>query len=137
MRIGKTEEPQASGIFEVEDTRSLNTKSVSARQTTCRSVKRRSLRLKPIFLGEPVAKATVKYYIYRSRYYHFWWRNDEDDPLAMSGGGEDEDEGGGFGYGYGNDLAGWRGQARCQRQARVEFEVPPPDEKGLGLYLPP
>jgi uncharacterized protein YfaS (alpha-2-macroglobulin family) len=76
------------------------------------------------FFGEPVAGGDVKYYIYRSRYYH-WWFNDEDDGIGGSEGEDDEE-----GYrGYGDDLV-QQGEGRLDAQGRLEvaFDVPPIDE---------
>jgi hypothetical protein len=80
------------------------------------------------FFGAPVANADVKYYIYRSRYYHPWWRDSEDADDFISESGEDE-EGGDY-YGYGNDMVK-EGEAKIGKDGKVniEFEVPQPDAK--------
>ena len=44
----------------------------------------------------PVKNAAVTYYIYRSRYYPWWWDRDEDEEQAENEGGQES------GYGYGN-----------------------------------
>lgn len=78
------------------------------------------------FFGAPVNNADVKFYIYRSRYYHPWWRSNEDadDFISES---EDEEDGG---YGYGNDMVK-EGEAKLGKDGKVniEFEVPQPDAK--------
>src|ERR1041384_842185 len=76
------------------------------------------------FFGEPVKQADVQYYIYRSRYYPWWWE-DADDSLEDDSANEDEG-----GYGYGNDMVK-DGQAVLNAEGKldVEFEVPQPDEK--------
>lgn len=74
------------------------------------------------FFGAPVKNADVKYYVYRSRYYPWWWES-EDDGIGESE-GEEEDEGG---YGYGNDLVK-EGEGRLDENGRLEipFDVPQP-----------
>src|SRR5262249_3796163 len=73
----------------------------------------------------PVAGGDVKYLIYRSRYYHWWFSDEEDDGM---GGGEGEDGEEGY-QGYGDDLVK-QGEGRLDAQGRLEvtFEVPPIDE---------
>ncbi len=79
------------------------------------------------FFGAPVANAEVKYYIYRSRYYHPWWRDSEDADDFISESGEED---GGDDYGYGNDMVK-DGEAKIGKDGKVniEFEVPQPDAK--------
>ncbi|MBS1813113.1 MAG: hypothetical protein JST84_33415 [Acidobacteria bacterium] len=79
------------------------------------------------FFGAPVANAEVKYYIYRSRYYHPWWRSSEDADDFISESDEDEGE---DGYGYGNDMVK-DGEAKLGKDGKlnIEFEVPQPEEK--------
>ncbi|HJZ68213.1 MAG TPA: MG2 domain-containing protein, partial [Blastocatellia bacterium] len=74
------------------------------------------------FFGEPVKQADVQYYIYRSRYYPWWWADEEDAALDEA---EAQDE-----YGYGNDMVK-DGQAVLNADGKldVEFEVPKSDEK--------
>jgi uncharacterized protein YfaS (alpha-2-macroglobulin family) len=80
------------------------------------------------FFGEPVTKADVTYYIYRSRYYH-WWESDEEDVEADDSETQ-EDE-----YGYGNDMIK-DGQATLNAQGKfeVELEIPQPDDKDPSDY---
>jgi len=76
------------------------------------------------FFGEPVKQADVQYYIYRSRYYPWWWADEDDAETADS---ESEDDGG---YGYGNDMIkDGQGVLNANGKLDVEFEVPAPDEK--------
>lgn len=79
------------------------------------------------FFGAPVANADVKYYIYRSRYYHWWWGDGEGMDDGIEGG---DSEGEGEGYGYGNDMVK-EGEGRLDAQGRlvVSFDVPQPDPK--------
>lgn len=78
------------------------------------------------FFGEPVTNGDVKYYVYRSRYYHWWFRDEYDDGI----GGSEDEEGDEEGYhGYGNDMVK-EGEGRLDAQGRLEvaFDVPPLDE---------
>ena len=80
------------------------------------------------FAGAPVTNGDVKYYVYRSRYYHWWFRDEDDD--GFGGGEGEEGEGDGEGYhGYGNDMVK-EGEGRLDAQGRlaVTFDVPPLDE---------
>ncbi|HKX26178.1 MAG TPA: MG2 domain-containing protein, partial [Blastocatellia bacterium] len=79
------------------------------------------------FFGEPVRNADVKYYIYRSRYYHSWWRDESGDGLGES---DEEEDGDGEHYGYGNDMV-QEGQGRLGADGRLEiaFEVPKTEAK--------
>lgn len=83
------------------------------------------------FFGAPVANAEVKYYVYRSRYFHPWWRSSDDAEDFIS---EGDEEDGGY-YGYGNDMVK-DGEAKLDAQGRVQidFEVPQPDAKESADY---
>ncbi len=78
------------------------------------------------FFGAPVTSGDVKYYIYRSRYYHWWFRDEYDDGIGGSEDEEDDEEGY---HGYGNDMVK-EGEGRLDAQGRLEvtFDVPPLDE---------
>ncbi|HYY59473.1 MAG TPA: MG2 domain-containing protein, partial [Pyrinomonadaceae bacterium] len=87
------------------------------------------------FFGAPVANADVKYYIYRSRYYHYWLGEaDEDDGLGdtalMNDAGDDGDDGGGYYEGYGGGDIADEGEARLDARGHlaVDFEVPLPED---------
>ncbi|HSQ20997.1 MAG TPA: MG2 domain-containing protein, partial [Blastocatellia bacterium] len=81
------------------------------------------------FFGEPVKQADVQYYIYRSRYYPWWWADEDDAEVDES---ETEDEGG---YGYGNDMVkDGQGVLNADGKLDVEFEVPAADEKDSSDY---
>lgn len=81
------------------------------------------------FFGSPVTHATVKYYIYRSRYYG-WWQKSE---------GEDEDEfgadptaeGGNSDYGGSGDEMVSEGDGKLNEQGRLDLDmtVPQADPK--------
>src|SRR5215510_12392546 len=79
------------------------------------------------FFGAPVTNGDVEYHIYRSRYYHWWFRDEDDDVIGGSEGEEgDENDS----YGYGDDMVK-NGEGRLDAQGRLEvtFDVPPLDEK--------
>lgn len=72
------------------------------------------------FFGSPVKNADVKYYIYRSPYYAWFWESDDDG----IGDNSEEDE---YGYhGYGNDMVK-EGEGRLDENGQLEiaFDVPP------------
>ncbi|MGH9936233.1 MAG: alpha-2-macroglobulin family protein, partial [Blastocatellia bacterium] len=79
------------------------------------------------FFGAPVSNGDVQYYVYRSRYHH-WWFNDEYDD-GMGGSEGEESDGEGY-YGYGNDMVK-ESEGRLDASGRLEvtFDVPPMDEK--------
>ena len=83
------------------------------------------------FFGEPVKKASVNYYIYRSRYYYWWLYDDEDEGLADDA-SEDETN---TDYGYGNDIVK-DGQATLDANGKldVEFEIPATSERDWSDY---
>src|SRR5215475_13008195 len=78
------------------------------------------------FFGAPVASGDVEYHIYRSRYYHWWFRDEDEDVIGGSE-GEGGDENGD--YGYGDDMVK-NGEGRLDAQGRLEvtFDVSPLDE---------
>src|SRR6185369_96381 len=81
------------------------------------------------FFGEPVKQADVQYYIYRSRYYPWWWAEEDDAEETDT----ETEEGG---YGYGNDMVkDGQGVLNAKGQLDVEFEVPAPDEKDSADYI--
>ncbi|MCP9496122.1 MAG: MG2 domain-containing protein [Pyrinomonadaceae bacterium MAG19_C2-C3] len=79
------------------------------------------------FFGAPVTRADVKYYVYRSRYYH--WRTEDEDDYAdeYSESSAYGDEGYG---GYDDDIV-QEGEGKLDREGRliVPFTVPAPDAK--------
>lgn len=83
------------------------------------------------FFGAPVTNAEVKYYIYRSRYYHWWFgENEYNDDFDDAAGAENErDDDSQYRY-YGNNLVEeGDGTLDAHGQLAVEFQVPQPDEK--------
>ncbi len=83
------------------------------------------------FFGAPVARADVKYYIYRSRAYYWWGGDEEDedtgDEFGSAAGSEDE---GGGRYHYGEDMV-QEGEGKLDAQGclNIDFTVPEPDAK--------
>jgi uncharacterized protein YfaS (alpha-2-macroglobulin family) len=88
------------------------------------------------FFGAPVARADVKYYIYRSRYYS-WWGGDggEDDSENLGIEAEPGEEEPTYGGGYGDNMV-QEGEGKTDAQGRfdVEFTVPQPDAKDTWDY---
>ena len=76
------------------------------------------------FFGAPVTNADVQYYIYRSRYYHGWWGEEDEGEDGRRRGRVSE-----YYYGYGNDMV-QDGEGSLNKQGRleVEYTVPEPDE---------
>ena len=87
------------------------------------------------FFGAPVTKADVHYYIYRSRYYHYWWSGEDTDEFddgagKENEGGDETDEG----Y-YGNDMVNEAdGVLDSRGHMAVDFEVPEPEEGDMWDY---
>ncbi|MCA1615255.1 MAG: hypothetical protein LC800_14360 [Acidobacteria bacterium] len=86
------------------------------------------------FFGSPVTRADVKYYVYRERYYHYFFDQTED-PIDEFG-VEDEEERGGGGYtDYGDPMVKeGEGQLDANGQLQVEFTVPEPGERDQWDY---
>jgi uncharacterized protein YfaS (alpha-2-macroglobulin family) len=126
----------ASGSFEVQEYKKPEYKvKVTTPQAFVRAGEATRFTVSAnYFFGSPVAKASVKYYVYRSRYYG-WWREggegEEDefgaDPTAEEGG----DEGGGY-----SDEMVLEGDGKLDAQGRldVEYKVPAADAKDYWDY---
>ncbi|HEV2766048.1 MAG TPA: MG2 domain-containing protein, partial [Pyrinomonadaceae bacterium] len=84
------------------------------------------------FFGAPVARADVKYYVYRSRYYGWWGdAGDEDEIDKQFGEDPTAEEGGSGSYGYyGNEVV-QEAEGKLDEQGRLEvsFKVPDPNPK--------
>jgi uncharacterized protein YfaS (alpha-2-macroglobulin family) len=85
------------------------------------------------FFGAPVARAAVKYYVYRSRSWG-WWRAGEDSEDEF-GADPTAEEGGGSGYGYDDEIV-LEGEGRLDQQGRldVDFPIPEADPKDAWDY---
>jgi hypothetical protein len=82
------------------------------------------------FFGSPVTRADVKYYVYRSRYYHYF-ADPEGDPIDDFG-VEEEDETGDYDGGgdYGDSMVKeGEGKLDAQGNLQVSFSVPQPSAK--------
>ncbi|HWS53040.1 MAG TPA: MG2 domain-containing protein [Pyrinomonadaceae bacterium] len=85
------------------------------------------------FFGAPVARAAVKYYVFRSRSWG-WWREGEDSEDEF-GADPTAEEGGGSGYGYDDEMV-LEGEGRLNEQGRldVDFPIPEADPKDAWDY---
>ncbi|HEX8283632.1 MAG TPA: MG2 domain-containing protein [Pyrinomonadaceae bacterium] len=132
-------ESSADGYFTVEEYKKPEYKvKVTTPQGYVRAGERARFTVSAnYFFGAPVTKASVKYYVYRSRDYG-WWRESGDegddeigaDPTAEEGGGGGEDYGG-----YSDEMM-LEGEGKLDAQGRldVDFTVPPPDAKDRWDY---
>jgi hypothetical protein len=131
-------ESEASGYFSVEEYKKPEYKVrvttpqafIRAGETTRFTVSANS------FFGAPVTKASVKYYVYRSRYYG-WWRDGDSDEGDEIGADPTAEEGGG-----GDDYSGYSdemvlegdGKLDAQGHLDVDFKVPTADAKDTWDY---
>lgn len=127
----------ADGYFTVEEYKKPEYKvRVTTPQSFVRAGERARFTVSAnYFFGAPVTKASVKYYVYRSRHYS-WWRGSGDeeedeigaDPTAEEGAGSDY-------YGSGDEMM-LEGEGKLNEQGRldVDFAVPPPDAKDRWDY---
>ncbi|MBV9924046.1 MAG: hypothetical protein JOZ96_03330 [Acidobacteria bacterium] len=133
------DEYEANGSFEVQEYKKPEYKvKVSASQAYARAGEQARFTVSAnYFFGSPVTKASVKYYVYRSRYYGWW----------TGGGGSDEEgdefgadptaeEGGGGDYGsYGDEMVlEGDGKLDAQGQLNIDYKVPQADAKDFWDY---
>lgn len=134
-----TDDGNVGGYFEVQEYKKPEYKvSVTAQDKFAPAGKQTKFTVEArYFFGAPVTRADVKYYIYRSRYYHFRGADDADAETYGADEAEQEtfygadDYGGDDGYGgYGDDLVK-EGEGTLNRDGKLEvaFNVPTPDEK--------
>lgn len=127
--IAKLGQREARGYFEVAEYKKPEYKvRVSAAKPYVPTGEKTKFSVEAkYFFGAPVANADVHYYIYRSRYYH-WWRDGEEESDGIEPGESDEDGEGA--YGYGDDMVK-EGDARLDAQGRLDipFDVPRADSK--------
>src|SRR2546423_3900453 len=77
------------------------------------------------FFGSPVTHATVKYYVYRSRYYG-WWQKEGGDVEAEFGADRTAEEGGGEDYGgYGDEMVA-EGDGKLNEQGKLDVDITVP-----------
>lgn len=88
------------------------------------------------FFGAPVTNAAVHYYIYRSRYYHWWLSDQSSEDFDDAAGPENEggDEADDSGYGGNDMVTEGDGQLDSHGRLAVDFEVPEPDEEDQWDY---
>ncbi|HYP54386.1 MAG TPA: MG2 domain-containing protein, partial [Pyrinomonadaceae bacterium] len=126
--VGETQ--AAGGYFEVNEYKKPEFKAtVTAQQQFVTSGDTAKFNVTArYFFGAPVARAEVKYYVYRSRYYG-WWRNydgDGSDQIEDEFGEDPTAEGPGSGGGYYGDEVAHEGEGRLDAQGRLEvgFKIP-------------
>jgi hypothetical protein len=122
----------ASGYFEVQEYKKPEFKvAVSAPQRFAPTGSQVKFNVSArYFFGSPVTRADVKYYIYRSRYYHYF-ADPEGDPIddfGVEGGEETGSYDGGGEYGDSMVKEG-EGKLDAQGNYQVEFAVPQPSAK--------
>jgi alpha-2-macroglobulin len=86
------------------------------------------------YFGSPVTRASVKYYVYRSRYYG-WWSEGGGDEEDEFGADPTAEEGEGDSGGYGDEMM-LEGEGKLDAQGRldVDFNVPQADPKDTYDY---
>lgn len=77
------------------------------------------------YFGAPVARANVKYYVYRSRYYG-WWQEGETDEADEFGADVTAEEGGDEYGSYGDEMV-LEGDGKLDAQGRLDIEYAIPD----------
>ena len=127
---------EASGSFEVAEYKKPEYKvRVTTPQGYVRAGERARFTVSAnYFFGSPVAKATVKYYVYKSRYYG-WWTGGGDDEEDEFGADPTAEEGGDYGSGYDDEMV-LEGEGKLDAQGRldVDFKVPAADPKDYWDY---
>jgi uncharacterized protein YfaS (alpha-2-macroglobulin family) len=86
------------------------------------------------YFGAPVARANVKYHVYRSRYYG-WWREGGDEEVDEFGADVTAEEDSDAYGGYGEEMS-LEGEGKTDAQGRldIEFTVPQADPKDTYDY---
>ncbi len=129
-------EDKASGSFDVQEYKKPEFKaSVTIAQKYANVGEHAKFNVSArYFFGAPVARADVKYYIYRARAYS-WWGGDSEDgedasnDFGVDSSAEDKDIGSGSShYYYGSDMV-QEGEGKLDANGRldIDFVVPPPD----------
>jgi uncharacterized protein YfaS (alpha-2-macroglobulin family) len=126
----------ASGSFEVQEYKKPEYKvKVTTPQAFVRAGEATRFTVSAnYFFGSPVAKASVKYYVYKSRYYG-WWRDGESDEQDEFGADPTAEEGGDEGSGYGDEMVlEGDGKLDAQGHLDVDYKVPAADPKDYWDY---
>ncbi|MGB8510991.1 MAG: MG2 domain-containing protein [Pyrinomonadaceae bacterium] len=131
INVGVGEEASATGYFEVQEYKKPEYKvTVSAAQQYAQVGERAKFNISArYFFGAPVARSDVKYYIYRSRYYP-WWQKSDDEDADEFGADPSADDESDAGSGYDDQMVK-EGEGKLDAAGRleVEFDVPQPGEK--------
>jgi hypothetical protein len=131
-------EATAEGYFTVEEYKKPEYKvKVAAQQAYARAGEPVRFTVSAnYYFGAPVTKASVKYYVYRSRYYG-WWRGDAEGDAEEDEFGADPtaEEGGDSGGGYGDEMV-LEGDGKLDASGRldIDFRVPAADPKETWDY---
>jgi uncharacterized protein YfaS (alpha-2-macroglobulin family) len=87
------------------------------------------------FFGAPVTHATVKYYVYRSRYYGWWRSGDDEDSENEFGEDPTAEEGDGGSGGSGDEMMlEGDGKLDAAGHLDIDFNVPQADAKDTWDY---
>lgn len=123
-----TEEGSSAGTFEVGEYKKPEYKvNVTAPQRFVPAgTKSRFDVSARYFFGAPVANADVKYYIYRSRYYPYYFGSEEEQDDEV-----DDEEYSQYGNYYGDMLSQGEGKLDASGQLHVEFDVPQSSENDI------
>lgn len=127
---------EATGSFEVQEYKKPEYKvKVTTPQGYARAGEQTRFTVSAnYFFGSPVAKASVKYYVYRSRYYG-WWTGSGEGEEDEFGADPTAEEGGGDGGSYGDEMVlEGEGKLDAQGQLNVDFKVPQADAKDFWDY---
>ncbi|MFL6257097.1 MAG: alpha-2-macroglobulin family protein, partial [Pyrinomonadaceae bacterium] len=127
---------EASGSFEVQEYKKPEYKvKVTTPQAYVRAGDATHFTVSAnYFFGSPVAKASVKYYVYRSRYYGWWTEGGEGEEDEF-GADPTAEEGGDEGSGYGDEMVlEGDGKLDAQGHLDVEYKVPQGDQKDYWDY---
>src|SRR3712207_2655191 len=87
------------------------------------------------YFGAPVARANVKYYVFRSRYYG-WWREGGDSDEVDEFGADVTAEGDGDDYGGNGDemVLGGDGKLDDKGRPAIDYKIPDADPKDTHDY---
>ncbi|MDT5272247.1 MAG: alpha-2-macroglobulin [Acidobacteriota bacterium] len=126
----------ASGSFEVQEYKKPEYKvKVTTPQAFIRAGEATRFTVSAnYFFGSPVAKASVKYYVYRSRYYG-WWREGGEGEEDEFGADPTAEEGGDDSGSYGDEMVlEGDGKLDAQGHLDVDYKVPQADQKDYWDY---
>jgi uncharacterized protein YfaS (alpha-2-macroglobulin family) len=129
-------EDSASGSFDVEEYKKPEYKvKVTTPQAFVNTGQKTRFTVSAnYFFGSPVTHATVKYYVYRSRYYG-WWRSSDEGDEDEFGTDPTADDNSSRSGSYGDEMV-LEGDGKLNEQGRldIEFTVPQADPKDTWDY---